>query len=184
MVVRLSAEELGLVRALREFGALEAIEGHKVPDSERVLICMCGDGHQAEDFLTHNGHCGCGSLVRHLVAVNGGATRIRANGEVETEYLLGQIAGARELKQINTIILEAHAPCGMAIRDGLDVRGVFQALLGAKQIVREANQEANQKAVVIAFFHIAYYDDLNEVVRRTYFVNGKKMRAFFAKNHK
>lgn len=181
-VARLAAGEVAFIESLKG-SVLEGMRGHKVPDPDRVLICMCGDGHHSVDAITaHKEKCECGKDVCHLLAVNGGPIRIGADIQSDhglnvTEFMLGEIAQARQIKNINTIIMIAHAPCGVAMGAKMNVLDVLRALLRAKEIVREANPDAK----VIGFFHLAYYDDKDHLRRRTYFMNGKELRAYLAK---
>lgn len=79
----------------------------------------------------------------------------------EDEILLQHIAIARQLKEIDTVVLYAHAPCGAATLHQLSFIHVLETLRRAKIRLKTVDD----KIKVACFCHIDYGHDK----KRTYF---------------
>lgn len=138
--------------------------------------------HKVRDMLTD----GSRTLVRRLLSgdrrihefkLNGGALLIAKNSPLthlgEDRVLIEHIRSASRMKKIHTVVLFAHAPCGMAGMFGLDLKQVLDNLIDAK--LRLKSELVGVK--VVCFVHIARPDG----VRRTYFISAAKWRLLYPK---
>ena len=152
---------------------LERIEEHRLDQSEGAILVCCGDADRVFEKVTFHASTQLGYREEpriHLVAVNGGPLGIPHHSPVNSAgetlgadaYLLRQIRGARNLKGINTVVLCAHAPCGMADLAGLNVFQIVELLIAAKRRVREEHPDGR----VAPFLHVDY----GAGIMRTYFV--------------
>lgn len=149
-------------------GVLGDVEGHRIDESQGVIMVTCADGDQFEDvFHHHSDICRshrCNTRI-HPLSLNGGAKLIAKNSPLQTagedQVLLNNILGAHKLKGIDTVVLYAHAPCGAAYSNGVSFLEVMQLLFGGKQRVK--NLDPSLK--VACFCHI----DFGDGKKRTYF---------------
>lgn len=166
----LSPEDRETVKNLRESAVLVEIQNrHFAKHSTGHILVFCGDGDQSVDLLNH--HIGlmtgqCQQCRPHLLALNGGALLLSPEFPVAKNkagrVLLKQIRGAVALKNIQTVVLYTHAPCGAA---GLAHVGLLEQiyfLLRAKLLVKQSSS-----LEIICLFHI----DKGEGNKRTYFVS-------------
>lgn len=155
-------------------GVLRRIEDHLLDQSEGAILVCCGDADRAFEKVTFHARTQLGYREEpriHLVAVNGGPLGIPHHSPVNSAgetpgadaYLLRQIRGARRLKGIDTVVLCAHAPCGMADLAGLNMFQTVELLVAAKLRVREEHPDGR----VASFLHV----DHGSGVMRTYFVS-------------
>jgi hypothetical protein len=111
----------------------------------------------------------------HEFKLNGGALLIAAKSPLthlgEDRVLIEHIRSAMRMKKIQTVVLFAHAPCGMAGMFNLDLKHVLDNLIEAK--LRLKSELVGAK--VVCFVHIARPDG----IRRTYFISAAKWRLLY-----
>jgi hypothetical protein len=161
-----------LVRELREAGVLQDVDGHRLNQSNGIILVCCADGDQMPDIWQFQS----GIMQRqrqtsriHTLSLNGGALLIPEGSMLNAEahediVLLKHIHEAITLKGIHTIALYAHGPCGAAGLTGLTLIEVIGLLKQAGKRVREAFPGAQ----AVCFFHA----DKGET-KRTYFVSAR-----------
>lgn len=181
--MRLSEDDLKTIKELREFGVLDDINGHRLTQKNGVITIICADGDQACDIFNHQikmqeGHCHSPRI--HTFGWNGGALRIPkdspANKSKRTTHLdlIDDIKDAIQIKEIRTIALYVHAPCGKAHACNIDFIETISLLMDAK--VRLKNEIDNIH--VACFIHI----DFNNHKKRTYFISRQKWIEWKEKN--
>lgn len=160
-----------LAQALRSANVFQNMASRELDLSDGVIIVPCADGDQMPDLFTHElglfAELGIPPRV-HELALNGGALLIPQDSPVRREgtedrVLVQHLKDAQTLKNINLVMLYAHAPCGAAALAGLDLRGVVKLLMAAKTRIKEEIPTFK----VACFLHI----DWGGGKRRTYFVS-------------
>jgi hypothetical protein len=141
----LTEADLNYARMLRVTNALADIDSANMDLSTGVIAVMCCDGHQMEDrheYLTAMLKANGSPSVIHKITRHGGALRLAENsplnkrGRTTDADLLDEIAEAAEMKNIGTVLLEAHAPCGMAAMHHLSLKAVVELLFAGKMRAR------------------------------------------------
>lgn len=181
--IRLSEKDLNMIRKLRDFGVLDNVNGHSLSQKNGVIMISCADGHQMYDIFGHQlkmqeGYCQDPCI--HTIAWNGGALRIPknspANKEGRTTHLdvLDDIRDSIAIKDIRTIALYVHAPCGKAQACGIDFLETIRLLMIAKKRLKNKIDDVH----VACFIHI----DFNNHKKRTYFISKHKWIEWQEKN--
>lgn len=175
MATPLTDADQRLLSELRVFGVLQDVDEHRLSQEEGVILFTCGDGDQMPDiwrFQTSLMQNQRPNLRIHVIAVNGGALLLAKDSPLsqdeERRFLLSQIAGAKQLKHINTVALNAHAPCGMAGLLDLDAERVIDLLKGAGASVREEFPD----------MQVACFLQVDNGRQRTYFVSGPRLKEW------
>lgn len=173
--IRLSERDLEMIRELRDFGVLDNVNGHSLSQKNGVIMISCADGHQMYDIFGHQlkmqeGHCQDPCI--HTLAWNGGALRIpknspaNKNGRTTHLDVLDDIRDSIAIKNIHTIALYVHAPCGKAQACGIDFLETIRLLIIAKAKLKNEIDNVH----VACFVHI----DFNNHKKRTYFISKHK----------
>lgn len=182
MTAPLSPRDREIIQALRgEAGVLCDIAGRRLNPAKGVIMVACADGDQMADvFERQAGICRDHSRDRlprvHTLALNGGALLIPKGSPVinpdhpEDGVLLSHLQAGMRLKDIPTIVLYAHCPCGAASLASLAVESVIDLLMRAKERVKKEIDGAK----VACFFHV----DRGHGNKRTYFVSREKWLAW------
>ncbi len=175
-----------LIASLREQDILLAVDGHRLEQTQGVILVSCGDGDQFVDlFVTQTGLqiCRPHSPRVHTFAWNGGALRLDNTIDIGNVFsvFLQEILDACVLKDIGTVALYAHYPCGKAALAHMTLLDVLRSLIRAKFAVKQAR---NNEGSVACFFHVNYLgDDIDKNPRkRTYFVDVKKFVEVYGLN--
>ena len=171
-MMALTQADQELVRDLREAGVLQNVDGHRLDQSNGIILVCCADGDQMPDIWQFQNGIMQGQRQTsriHTLSLNGGALLIPEGSPLNAEahediVLLKHIHEAIILKGIHTIALYAHGPCGAAGLAGLTLVEVIGLLKQAGKRVREAFPSAQ----VVCFFHA----DKGET-KRTYFASAK-----------
>jgi hypothetical protein len=169
----LSDTDRDTYKRLRKQGILSDVDAHRLDLTAGVILVACSDGDQLPDIFNNISHSFEGqrqSARIHTIALNGGALLLPENSPLvtphrEDEVLLEHIKVARELKNINTIALYTHAPCGAGTLAGLTLEQELDLLLAAKVRIKESLPGIK----AVCFCHI----DRGES-KRTYFVSRNK----------
>jgi len=178
---RPTEEDLQLVHRLRRQNVLEDVASHKINGNGRNVVIMCSDGHQSPDVITSHSrflqHNGDGECCCHSHMLNGGALLLSPMF-TETmklpvrEVLLHQIKQSLSLKDINTVALYVHAPCGAAGLRKLSFIDTLVCLFDAKFSLK-CHFFRFKKLHVSCFVQIDYGPK-----KRTYFISRSKWESW------
>ncbi len=177
------AEDVRLIHLLREAKVLVNVDGRKLHAPNGVIPIVCPDCDQAADI---DGHIHrlldeSGGKVRlHSLKQHGGGMLLSEACPLDREfhidkYLLKHIGVARSLKDINTIILFVHAPCGAAQLEGLNVVEILYHVVEAKKRVKSVWP----KDLISCYIHVDYANEK----KRTYFLSRKAFEQWFSENN-
>ena len=169
---QLSAISLELIEGFRRAGILQDVNAHRIDQSQGAIIVSCADGDQMHDLFHHHATLFLKSNAvprLHTLALNGGALLLPVTSPLnrqfrEDEVLLHHINVAQKLKEINTVVLYAHAPCGAAAMHNMSFLQVIEYLIQAKMLLKKSGPAGIK---VACFIHIDYDGDK----KRTYFVS-------------
>lgn len=179
-----------VLREMRTSGVLQDVDAHRIDARQGIVLVTCGDGDQSIDILEYL------ELVClehrldsriHLLCLNGGALNLPQNSPlnrwfaysaVAQDYqrpprdavLLDDIFAACKLKEIQTVILLAHAPCGAARTVELSFEETVRLLVEAKRRIKMCAPDMNVQLQVACFYHVCW-ESGDDVSRRTYFVS-------------
>ena len=166
-----------LILSLRSEKILDDVLGHSLKLDNGVIIVTCSDGDQIPDVFRFQGKIGKDQKSDeriHTIALNGGALDIPENSPISTDgeskVILKHIGQAIELKNINTVILYGHAPCGAAGLCNLSAEQTFDLLIEAKTKVKEVYPQVT----VACFYHVDY----GQGKKRTYFLSRDKYKEW------
>ena len=168
---KLSIASLELIEGFRRSGILQDIDAHRIDQSKGAIIVSCADGDQMHDLFHHHEalvqESNCAPRL-HTLALNGGALLLPMTSPLNRQFnedkvLLHHIAVAQKLKEIDTVVLYAHAPCGAAMMHDMSFFQVVQYLMQAKMMLKNSGPAGIK---VACFIHIDYGDK-----KRTYFVS-------------
>lgn len=182
---KLSNEDRILIEELRRYGVLQDIDGHRLDQKHGAIILTCADGDQMHDLFHHHEKIITSNLSAtpriHTLALNGGALLLPPASPLHQKFnedlvLLHHIKVARDLKEINTIVLYSHAPCGVAAQYNLSFFKVIQYLIEAKNLLKQDDK----KIKVACFCHVDYGDKK----KRTYFVSRERFEHWCKTNLK
>lgn len=160
--ILLSDQELSQIEKWKKAGVLAPIEPDLLPKATGIILITCGDCHQISDILGHQRGLWQEKISKsesealvHILALNGGGLRLVANSALNQglsadEILLRDITATRILKNIHTIGILGHFPCGAARSLSWDLEKVMSDLFEAKRRVRERNPDAN----VFTYIHV------------------------------
>lgn len=176
-------EDVRLIHLLRDADVLVNVEAHKLNAPNGVISVVCPDCDQAHDI---DGHIRkllneCGGKIRpHSLKQHGGGMLISEACPLDREfhidkYLLKHVGIARSLKEINTIILYVHAPCGAAQLEGLNVVEILYHVVEAKKRVKA--MWPNDR--ISCYIHVDYQNEK----KRTYFLSREAFERWFLENN-
>lgn len=168
----LAPADQDLVRELREAGVFQDVEGHRLDQSNGIILACCADGDQMPDIWQFQNGIMQGQRQTsriHTLSLNGGALLIPEGSPLNREahedvVYLKHIREAIELKDIHTVALYTHGPCGAAGLANLTLIDTINLLKQAGQRIRDTFPGIQ----VACFFHA----DKGET-KRTYFVSAK-----------
>lgn len=171
MGAQLSSEDRDLIRELRAAGVLRDIDNYRVDQTQGAILVTCSDGDQFCDIFTNQVHmqAGCRSDPRiHVFGWHGGALACAPCSPINRQkhadvVFLDQIADARVLKEIDVVVLYAHAPCGAAALHGVGLTQAFALQIRAKIEIKTLNEGIN----VVCCFHVDHGNDK----KRSYFLS-------------
>ncbi len=174
--MKLSDVDVGHYANLRGFAVLEEVEPHRLGVNGGVILVSCADGDQFPDIFEHLGSvlADCGSLRRvHTIALNGGPLLLHPDSPLaqhgESPVLVAHIREASQLKNITTVALCAHGPCGKAYGGSLSLPQVIHLLKAGKQ-----HLEQTAPGLVIYPFIQIDIPEGDGHRQRTYFVSGTR----------
>ena len=165
-LVPLSETDVSTIRLLREKGVLQEIRSDRLPCTSGTIVVACSDGHHFGDFYEHHRKVcrGEGIPMHHPLSLCGGALLIPEDSPLlidnghrshDDEVLLRHLRVSYDVKQATTIILAAHAPCGMARACNLSIMECLELLVSAKDRVRGL---FDRSVIISGHFHVFYPD--------------------------
>jgi len=176
-------ETLDFLRAMREQRVLSDLAGNKLNYANGAILVACSDGDQMPDIWKIQTDICAGHRHDpriHTIALNGGALLIPPHSPLsqtlhEDLVLLEHIKNGIIMKEIYTIAIYTHFPCGMATQASVDVRKQIQLLIDAKNLIKLTCPDTK----VSCFVQIAWPDsDEKEKRKRTYYMSRKKWQKF------
>ncbi len=170
---QISGKDLELISELRDAEVLQSIKGHLIDQQNGVILVTCSDGDRFPEIFQHQIRlqADCRSDPRiHVLAWHGGALACATHSPINRRrdahnVFLDQIKDARELKSIDTVVLEAHYPCGAACLFDVSLERCLALQIGAKMNVRRLNN-----GIRVSCFFPVY--------------NGEKQQTFFFSREK
>lgn len=170
-----SVEDRSYLNQLREENILEEVAPQSLDLSNGVIAVVCADGDQFFDYYSHIASLAREQLGReraHMLALNGGALLLSNEwpDPEEAIVLKRHINVAVDLKNIHTVVLYVHAPCGAAGICHFDAKKVLDLLVQAKENVKLIRGDIK----VICFVHV----DWGEGKKRTYFLSQGKWNEY------
>ncbi|MFA6547818.1 MAG: hypothetical protein WCT11_02620 [Candidatus Magasanikbacteria bacterium] len=171
----LTDEDKQFLHELREKNILEEVEPNSLSLSHGAIVLTCADGDQFYDYYSHISSITKGQIAKsrvHTFALNGGSILLSSAwpDKEEAVVLKRHINVAVDLKDIHTVILYAHAPCGAAAMCHLNIKTVIDYLMEAKSIIKNLRTDIK----VICFMHV----DWDGEKKRTYFISRDKWEKF------
>ncbi|MBI4101741.1 MAG: hypothetical protein HY443_02130 [Candidatus Nealsonbacteria bacterium] len=179
----LSQQDLEFIGELKEIGALEKIQPDFFDQSKGIILICCGDGDRSGEIIHFHEKLMAAQRTKprvHLLSLNGGSLLVPACSpfigldEIPYDKLYRlQVAGAKKLKGMDTVVNHGHFPCGMASLINLDIRQVFE-------LHKEADLQLQRDFPgfqIVSFMHIDYGEYMH-----SYHVSGLKWREFCQKH--
>lgn len=169
-MAHLTDQEKQYLLSLRATEALLNIEPAKMPQAKGLIAVFCGDGDQSNDLLNH-----LFSLQKtaravprlHCLTGNGGPLRLSPKSPVDKDgvsqkFFADEIAAARQLKNIDTVVLVGHAPCGLAKHQKITLPETIEHYRAAKRYLKTKLPGLK----VITLLHVDWGDNK----KRTYYL--------------
>jgi hypothetical protein len=183
MTGQLSRQSKEVISILRKEEVLQDVEGHRLDQSEGVILVTCADGDRYFDVFQNQVLMQASHRTDpriHALSWHGGALACAPCSPINRRkhadlVFLDQVADARKLKNINLVALYAHAPCGAAGLCGLSLEETVALQVRAKKKIKTLNQGVQ----VGCFFHVDY----GESKQRTYFLSRERWEKWAGMNH-
>lgn len=157
--------------------------------ADGVIICACGDCDQERNYTAYLADTVHGRM--HRLQLNGGPLSISPSSPLHldrddcgAEVPVGvamrtNIRGAVRLKQIRSLVLVAHVPCGAADTAKMNVDEILSALIAAK--IELSNRYRTTLGVKVAcFLHVEWTMLGIEQRPSTYFVSREQTLRWLA----
>lgn len=150
----LSPEDAKSIFALERADVLQVHHGSTLETRNGVILVTCSDGDKILEFLEHVEELireGGGKFRPHIFAGHGGAMLLAEECPLyrhADEFLLEQIADAHVMKDIHTVILMVHAPCGAAKKGKIDVIQELAYLVRAERRVNALMPQLNVSSFI------------------------------------
>ena len=180
-VAHLSVSDMSFIRKWRETSAavLQDTKGHLLDQTNGIILVTCGDRDRAPEIFKFQALMQAqtsGDPKIHILSWNGGALRLtkrsptNKHGRSTDRDFLDEIHDAISIKNILTVALYIHFPCGKATACGLGFRDCIEFLFKAKERIKMENEGVR----VACFCHIDYGNS----IQRTYFVSKERYSAW------
>lgn len=172
MSLVLTEEDRKIIRMFSEkkVGVLRKVRPHLVDESNGAILVTCADGDQMEDLFSYHRKISLHHRETHrphLLSLNGGAKLIAPDSPLrrgsEDTIILEHLKDARRMKEIETVVLYAHAPCGAAYAKQLSFYRVLELLFSGRARVEQVMPGIK----VTCFCHVDYGDGK----KHTYFAS-------------
>lgn len=193
----LSREDYQMALELQIEGWLTPVQSekldHRLDISKGLQLVGCSDCHQREDLFDYIAKFvrpRAGGAIIHPTLLNGGAlllpmvSRVRKMGIPSDAVIIANLLGTRQLKEIATVALYAHAPCGAAGDAGVNLREIIDLLHAAKDRVKNLLTGPGEKPFEVACFcHVDYGHWRNKVGQTNGIGDGHKRNTYFVPRH-
>jgi hypothetical protein len=167
VLLQLPASKIEQLAQLKSIGALEPVNPELEPDA--TIVVRCGDGHCITDMVNWHGQYvrGCmsnvtppgGALMLSPLFVKGLSDfdRKMSNAPDSTAWMVMQYLSK---KPCDKIIVEGHAPCGMAEFRHFSIIEKCRLIIDAKHYLRRFLEEhwAKPFPKIATYIHIRYPD--------------------------
>ena len=176
---KLSIADGDLIKSLRAADVLQDVEEHLLDQKNGVILVTCSDADRFDDIFEHQKKMQLhqrNDVRAHVLSWNGGALTCAPRSPVNIKkradkIFIEQIKSAREMKDIDLVVLLAHAPCGAAGKIKLTIEGSLWLQIAAKKEIKSLNEGIK----VALFFHVDY----DNGKKRTYFLSREKWDAWW-----
>jgi len=147
--IPLTRDELEFVQELKDIGVLRKIRNFDDTYKGGFVFCVCGDCDRFPELYRYqkNKCKEAGYPIRsHLIALNGGPLLIANNSPLNTDgeskIIKKHIAGAMQIKSIETIVAMFHWQCGAALNAGMSIEETFACYYNGIQELQSAHPDA------------------------------------------
>lgn len=162
MPTPLDAENRRLIAEMREKNVLGDLDPKQIDVSRGVMLVCCADGDQLDEVFDHmrDTSRSAGHKPRiHTLTGHGGALHLSPHCEpypgIDVRELKNlEIEEGRHLKDIHTIVLSVHAPCGKAAAMGLNLVDLIGHMMAAKSEIKSRHHGVR----VLCMIHVDYGD--------------------------
>jgi hypothetical protein len=144
------------IKTLIEEGILSIRLREKFPGEHGTLNFVCSDGDQFLDVIDQHRELCSGRNCHHMFALNGLPLRVAYDSPValgcETELYLKEAIVAFQIKNLDTICLLPHWPCGVGVGGNLTFAQQLQLCAEGKTVLRthfEAEYKGKQPLIVV-----------------------------------
>lgn len=159
----LSYEDFGFICRLKELEILVDVEEYRLDQTNGVVLVSCGDADQMPDIFRHQMKMQNGQRENprvHTLTWNGGAARLPKDSPMNEPGLLSDITFMKEiadavwLKNIKTIALYIHTPCGKTANCRMSFQDSIHLVIKAKLRIKNEIPDIR----VACFCHVDYGD--------------------------
>lgn len=167
----ISAEDIKILQNWRKSKAIVEVDKTKLQKAapNGVILVMCGDGDRSVETIDYLKT----QLPKHrfhLHALNGGPLRFNPEVPIPTEIRVDRqmavdLLNSRSMKEIPTLILMAHWPCGLAGKLSLGIRDAIWHTIDLGDLVSKLGWDRTK---IIPMLHVDYATRM-----RTYFLEAK-----------
>lgn len=170
--VRLVIQQMRAQHILRD-ERLDRLDG-----TNGIILVCCADCDQRKDLVGHQEEVCRHAFQKdriHLLTEHGGALAVSPAyplypGHHVPGLMLKKIVDASEMKNIQTIVLSVHAPCGAANAANLGILDVIEHMMVAKQTIKTQLKGFR----VLCVLHVDYEDGR----KRTYTISRQDWRRY------
>ena len=177
----LNSEEKRVLKKLVEVeGLLIVPEPYKLDLSRGAIVVACSDGDQMDDLFDDIRRLSAEQGMKprpHLLTEHGGAMVLSRDWHDpvrpgRANRLIEDILDARDMKDIYTILLFCHAPCGKAGACNVGIEDSIGHLMKAKRVVKGLDSRFQ----VRCFTHVDWHDEAvsGEHRKETYFISAER----------
>jgi len=182
-MLELSQKNLEMIDSLVSFGVFDDIDGYRIDRRNGVILVCCADGDQFHDLYQHE--CRFQLSQRHDPRVhplshNGGPlaydkdTPINRFSDSYKEYLF-EIGDSVDMKDMPTIVVEGHGPCGAARRHNISLIRQLEIQMRVKATIRQMYPQVD----VASHFHVDY-KGWNGKEKKTYHLGREQWAEWFS----
>ncbi|TSC83776.1 MAG: hypothetical protein G01um101413_916 [Parcubacteria group bacterium Gr01-1014_13] len=154
-------------------------EAHKLDLSRGAIVVPCADGDQMDDLFDDIRSLAIESGKKprpHFLTEHGGAMVLSPEWHDpdrpgRARRLTEDLVDAAKMKDIYTVLLFCHAPCGKATACKVDIEASIRHLMLAKRVVKQLDPQFQ----VRCFVHIDWHDEFtgNGHFKETYFISAE-----------
>ncbi len=186
-----SQNDFALIRELRDVGVLRELRPEEFRADTGTVPVLCSDGDRAWDVFNHH-TAACMEanfpIRPHVIAYPGAPILLSRHSPAVLgihidRLLIYGIKTGPEMKQIKTVVIVPHWPCGMAKLCNLDfIRTLELSMNGKARLKRELTHAVKE---IVVCLHVDYGENKQgERIMRTYHIDQQKwLRWITTKKH-